>query len=109
MADQFRKGVSLRRLERFGLDDQVAVSRAARSRNQVDANRCSGRAVVSRGEFVDDCLHAVRRVLRCLSVLRGLGGDDVTDRNGHGYSPSNCATRARSDCSSFTSIGTNFE
>ena len=74
MADQFRKRVCLAGLKRFGLDDQVVVAGGASSRNQVDADRCSGRAVVSRGKLVDDRLHAIRRVLRSLRGFRRLSG-----------------------------------
>ena len=83
VADQFRKRIRLASLERLGLDDQVVIARAARSRNQVDADRRWRRRVVRRRELVDDRLHAVRRVLRDLRVLRCLGGDDVADRYGH--------------------------
>ena len=83
MADQFRKSVRLRRLERFGLDNQVVVAGAASSRNQVDADRRSRDAVIRRGKLVDDRLHAVRRILRYLCCFRCLSGDDVTDRYGH--------------------------
>ena len=79
MADQFRKRVSLSRLKRFGLDNQVVVAGRASSRNQVDADCCSRGAVVSRSKLVDDRLHAIRRVLRRLAVFRCLGGDDVAN------------------------------
>ena len=83
VADQFRKRVRLGGLERFGLDNQVVVARAASSRHQVDADRRSRGAVVSRRKLVDDRLHAARRVLRNLRGLRRLGGDDVADIYGH--------------------------
>ena len=79
MTDQFRKRIRLTSLKRLGLNDQVVVTGAASSRNQVDADCCSGRAVVSRGKLVDDRLHAIRRVLRRLAVFRCLGGDDVAN------------------------------
>jgi hypothetical protein len=41
MADQFRKRIRLTSLKRLGLNDQVVVTGAASSRNQVDADRCS--------------------------------------------------------------------
>ncbi len=74
MADQFRKRVSLRRLERLGLDDQVVVARGRRWRDKVDADRRRRAAVICRGELVDDRLHARRRVLRRLRVLSGFAG-----------------------------------
>ncbi len=83
MADQFRKRIRLAGLKRLGLDNQVVIARAASSRDQVDADRCRYGAVVRRRELVDDRLHAIRRVLRDLRVLRCLGGDDVADRYGH--------------------------
>ena len=83
VADQFRERVRLGGLERFGLDNQVVVARAASSRDQVDADRRSRGAVVRRRELVDDRLHAARRVLRDLRSLRRLGGDDIADVHGH--------------------------
>jgi len=80
---QFGEGVDLGRLKRLGLGDQVAVASGTRHSDQVDRDRGSTGAVIGRRELVDDCLHAVRRVLRRLSVLRGLGRDDVTNGYGH--------------------------
>jgi len=83
VTDQFRERVRLASLERLGLDDQVVIARAARSRDQVDADRRSRGAVVRRRELVDDRLHAARRVLRNLRSLRRLGGDNIADVYGH--------------------------
>lgn len=83
MADQFWKGVCFRRLERFGLDNQVIVTGAARRRNQVDADcRRRGR-VIRRGKLVDNRLHAGGRVLRDLSYFGVFRRDDVADSNCH--------------------------
>lgn len=73
MANKLRKDVRFRRGQGFGLDDQVVVAGGARGGDQVDADGGRRGAVVGGGEFVNDCGHAIGRVLRCLSRLNGFG------------------------------------
>lgn len=79
MTDQFRERICFRWLERFSLDNQVVVAGRTRSSDQVDADRCGGRAVVSRSKLVDDRLHAIRYILRGLCCFRCFSGDDVAN------------------------------
>ena len=79
MAHQFGEGVDLGRLQGFGLGDQVLVAGRASSRDEVDADRRGGGAVVRRRELVDDGRHASRGVLGGLAVLDRFGRNEDFD------------------------------
>ena len=75
------------RSKRFGLGDQVGITSRTGARHQVDADSRSRRAVVRRGELVDDRGHVCGRVLGNLGVLDGLGRDEYLHLHSHVVTP----------------------
>ena len=87
MADQFREGVDLRWLKRFGFGNQVLIARSKRHSDQVDADGRSSCAVVGGGELVNDCGYAVGDVLRGLRVLNSFAWYKNFYSYGHADTP----------------------
>jgi len=86
LANQFREGVDLRRLQGLGLGNQVGVASRASSRHQVHANRGGRRADICGGELVDDGRNASRCVLGCLGVFGIFSRYEDFDGDCHVYS-----------------------
>jgi hypothetical protein len=83
MVDNLWKRVDLACRQRLGLGDQVLIASRIRSGNQIDAKRRRCCAEVGRRELVDDCGDVRCGVLRGLTVLGSLGGDEDFYGDGH--------------------------